>query len=87
MRTEYGGLKVDQAKRLKDLERENARLKRLLADAGIAISIQPSGCVYQRVREGAWVCMDLSRYSGDRWYEIRSSVDGDWEKGTANGGE
>lgn len=32
-RKEYGGLKVDQAKRLKELERENARLKRLLADA------------------------------------------------------
>ena len=32
-RKEYGGLKVDQAKRLKDLEKENARLKRLLADA------------------------------------------------------
>ena len=32
-RKEYGGLKVDQAKRLKDLERENARLKGLLADA------------------------------------------------------
>jgi transposase-like protein len=32
-RKEYGGLKVDQAKRLKTLERENARLKRLLADA------------------------------------------------------
>ena len=26
-RREYGGMKVDQAKRLKDLERENARLK------------------------------------------------------------
>ena len=32
-RKEYGGLRVDQAKRLKELERENARLKRLLADA------------------------------------------------------
>ena len=32
-RKEYGGMKIDQAKRLKDLERENARLKRLLADA------------------------------------------------------
>ena len=30
---EYGGLRVDQARRLKDLEKENARLKRLLADA------------------------------------------------------
>lgn len=32
-RREYGGMKTDQAKRLKELERENARLKRLLADA------------------------------------------------------
>ena len=32
-RKEYGGLKKDQAKRLKELERENTRLKKLLADA------------------------------------------------------
>ncbi len=32
-RKEYGGMKVEQAKRLKDLEKENAQLKRLLADA------------------------------------------------------
>ncbi len=32
-RKEYGGIRTDQAKRLKDLEKENARLKRLLADA------------------------------------------------------
>jgi putative transposase len=31
-RKEYGGMKIDQAKRLKDLERENARLKRAVAD-------------------------------------------------------
>ena len=31
-RKEYGGLKVDQAKRLKELEAENARLKRAVAD-------------------------------------------------------
>ena len=31
-RREYGGLKVDQAKRLKDLERENQRLRRAVAD-------------------------------------------------------
>jgi putative transposase len=29
----FGGLRIDQAKRLKDLEKESARLKRLLADA------------------------------------------------------
>jgi putative transposase len=32
-RKEYGGLRTDQAKRLKELEKQNARLKRLLADA------------------------------------------------------
>ncbi len=31
-RSEYGGLKVDQARRLKDLGRENARLKRAVAE-------------------------------------------------------
>jgi transposase-like protein len=31
-RKEYGGLKVDQAKRLKDLEKENGRLKKIVAD-------------------------------------------------------
>ncbi|GGC60665.1 transposase [Siccirubricoccus deserti] len=31
-RSEYGGLKVDQARRLKDLERENARLKWAVAE-------------------------------------------------------
>ena len=38
-RKEYGGLKIDQAKRLKDLEKENTRLKRLLADAELDKSI------------------------------------------------
>jgi putative transposase len=32
-RKEYGGMRVDQAKRLKELEEQNSRLKRLLADA------------------------------------------------------
>ena len=32
-RKEYGGLKMDQAKRLKQLEQENAKLKKLLAEA------------------------------------------------------
>ena len=31
-RKEYGGLQVSQAKRLKDLERENARLRRAVSD-------------------------------------------------------
>jgi hypothetical protein len=31
-RKEYGGLKMDQAKRLKELERENTRLRKAVAD-------------------------------------------------------
>jgi putative transposase len=34
-RKEYGGLRVDQAKRLKELERENGRLKKLVADQAL----------------------------------------------------
>ena len=34
-RKEYGGLKVDQARKMKDLERENARLRRLVADLSL----------------------------------------------------
>ena len=38
-RKEYGGLRMDQAKRLRDLEKENARLKRLVADQALDNSI------------------------------------------------
>ncbi len=31
-RREYGGMKVDQARRLKDLERENVRLRKAVSD-------------------------------------------------------
>ncbi len=34
-RKEYGGLRVDQARRLKELEQENSRLKRLVADLSL----------------------------------------------------
>jgi transposase-like protein len=34
-RKEYGGLRVDQAKKLKNLEKENARLKKLVADLSL----------------------------------------------------
>ena len=34
-RKEYGGMKIDQAKKYKELERENARLKRLVADLSL----------------------------------------------------
>ena len=47
-RTEYGGMKVEQAKRLKDLEKENARLKRLLADAEL------DKAILKEAAEGNW---------------------------------
>ena len=34
-RKEYGGLRIEQAKRLKGLEKENARLKKLVADLSL----------------------------------------------------
>ena len=34
-RKEYGGMKINQAKRLKELEKENIRLKRLVADQAL----------------------------------------------------
>ena len=38
-RKEYGGLQVNQARRLKDLEKENSRLKRVVADQALDIAI------------------------------------------------
>ena len=34
-RKEYGGLKMDQAKRMKELEKENGKLKRLVAELAL----------------------------------------------------
>ncbi len=34
-RREYGGMRVDQAKRLKELERDNAQLRRLVTDQAL----------------------------------------------------
>jgi len=38
-RNQYGGMKADEMKRLKELEKENARLKRIVADQAVDISI------------------------------------------------
>ena len=34
-RKEYGGMRINQAKRLKELDKENARLKKLVADLSL----------------------------------------------------
>lgn len=38
-RKEYGGVRLDQARRLKSLEKENTRLKRVVADQALDIAI------------------------------------------------
>ena len=38
-RKEYGGMRADQAKRLKDLEKENTQLKRIVADQALDMAI------------------------------------------------
>ena len=38
-RREYGGMRVEQARRLKELEKENGRLKRLVADLTLGNAI------------------------------------------------
>ena len=38
-RSQYGGMKADEAKRLKELERENARLKKIVADKTLEIDM------------------------------------------------
>jgi putative transposase len=38
-RNQYGGMKADAMKRLKELESENARLKKIVADQAVDISI------------------------------------------------
>jgi transposase-like protein len=47
-RREYGGLKVDQARRLKNLEQENARLKRAVADLTL------DKLILKEAAEGNW---------------------------------
>ena len=46
-RKEYGGMKVNQAKRLKVLEKENSRLKRLVAEKELDIQILKEAIGYE----------------------------------------
>ncbi len=41
----FGGLRIDQAKRLKDLEKENSRRKQLVADAELDKANSSRGCI------------------------------------------
>jgi putative transposase len=46
-RKEYGGMKVDQAKRLKAIEKENVRLKRLVAEKELDIQILKEAMAFE----------------------------------------
>ena len=48
-RKEYGGLRLDQAKRLKVLEKENTRLKKLVADLSLDKQILTGHCHVNRI--------------------------------------
>lgn len=39
MRNQYGGMKADDAKRLRELEKENARLKKMVAEQALDIDM------------------------------------------------
>ena len=47
-RNQFGGMKADDAKRLKELERENSRLKRIVADKELEID------ALREVSRGNW---------------------------------
>ncbi len=47
-RNQYGGLKADDAKRLRELERENTRLKRIVADKELEID------ALREIAKGNW---------------------------------
>lgn len=55
-RAQYGGMKADEARRLKELEIENTRLKKLVADQALDMAILKEANSYlgkhQRPREG-----------------------------------
>ncbi len=55
-RNQYGGMKADEARRLKDLEIENTRLKKLAADQALDMAILKEANAYlgkhQRPKEG-----------------------------------
>ncbi len=52
-RGEYGGMRTDQAKRLKELERENARLKELVADKEIDLHILCEAMAFESKKSSA----------------------------------
>ena len=64
-RKEYGGLKVAQAKRLKELEKENGRLRRAVADLTLDKLAKPVPCNGPRTCKANWRLCQVELYVGD----------------------
>ena len=64
-RKEYGGLQVDQARRLKELEQENAKLKRLVSEP------EPGEAGAERHRLGKLLSPERRRCAVDHAQEHR----------------
>lgn len=52
-RSEYGGMRTDQAKRLKELEKENARLKQMMAEKDLDIHILKEAIAFESKKSSA----------------------------------
>jgi putative transposase len=69
-RNKYGGMKADDAKRLRELERENARLKRIVADQALETQAlkEIAGKLVSPARRRRAVLMLQNRLGGsERW--------------------
>jgi hypothetical protein len=75
-RTEYGGLKIDQVKRLKELERENTRLKRAVAELTldkVSLKEAAEGNCYAQRADGRRL-----RPAAPRWASPNDGPVGGW---------
>jgi len=73
-RKEYGGLRIEQAKRLKSLERENARLKKLVADLSLDKAILKEAETSKPVQE----TQNHHPGSGETWCFTETGVYNTW---------
>ena len=76
-RSKFGGMSVSDAKRLKELETENGRLKKLLAESQLESPVGKNGTdeAFEILRGTGGVCPAPGRGGGRRWrMSVGSSV-------------
>ena len=77
-RNQYGGMKAQEAKRLKELEQENARLKKLLADAHLDKDILKSALDFLGKERARRVGVKRLRMSSGTWASASARRVGRW---------